>query len=263
MFMAKSAYYTFERKMQVIANNIANAQTVGFKKKRMEIESIFPLVLERAYSEFDEVSPGAGRKRKKYMEYGQGVRTVDISKDFSTGTIEVTNQQLDMAIQGIGFFQLSMPDGTTTYSRAGNFHMDAEGNILDPNGHPVEPAINIPSNTIEVIINEAGEVFAQTPDSVEPAEIGQMYLVKFPNAGGLKDIGQNMFRATAASGHPELSLPGENGIGQIKQRALEFSNVNIIEEMMNMLLTQRTFELVNSTIKAADAMLKAASDIGK
>ena len=263
LFMAKSAYFSFERKMQVISNNIANAQTVGFKKKRVQMESIFPLVLERAYSEFDEVSGSAGRKRKKYMEYGQGVRIVDITKDFTTGTIEITNQQLDVAIQGSGFFQYSMPDGTYTYSRAGNLHMDSDGNILNPNGHPIEPAITVPQNTIEIIINEQGEVYAQSADSTEPTEIGQIYTVNFQNPGGLKDIGQNLFRATAASGDPELNTPGDNGTGAIQQRALEFSNVNIIEEMMQMLLCQRTFELVNSTIKAADAMLKQASDIGK
>lgn len=263
LYMAKSAYFSFERKMQVISNNIANAQTVGYKKKRVEMESIFPLVLERAYTEFDEISGGAGRKRKKYMEYGQGVRIVDISKDFTTGTIELTNQQLDLAIQGSGFFQFSMPDGTYTYTRAGNLHMDAEGNILNPNGHPIEPAIAVPRKTTEIIINEQGEVFAQSADSLEPTEIGQIYLVNFSNPGGLKDIGQNLFRGTAASGSPELTLPGENGTGNVQQRALEFSNVNIIEEMMQMLLCQRTFELVHSTIKSADTMLKQASDIGK
>ena len=263
LFMAKSAYFSFERKMQVIANNIANAQTVGYKKKRVEMESIFPLVLERAYTEFDEVSGGAGRKRKKYMEYGQGVRIVDVTKDFSTGTIEITNQQLDVAIQGSGFLQFSLPDGTYAYSRAGNLHMDSEGNILNSNGHPIEPAIAVPRNTTELIINEEGEVFAQASSSSEPTEIGQLYVVNFSNPGGLKDIGQNLFRETAASGSAELTIPGQNGAGSIQQRALEFSNVNIIEEMMQMLLCQRSFELVNSTIKSADSMLKQASDIGK
>jgi len=263
LFMAKSAYFSYERKMQVIANNIANAQTIGYKRKRVEMESLFPLVLERSYSEFDEVAPGAGRKRKKYLEYGQGVRIVDITKDFSTGTIEMTNQQLDMAIEGPGFFQFALPDGTYAYSRAGNLHMDSDGNLLNPNGHPIEPAITVPVNTTEVIINEEGEVFAQTPGSPEPTEIGQLYLTHFQNPGGLKDIGQNLYRETAASGDPELTIPGENGVGMVKQRALEFSNVNIIEEMMNMLLCQRTFELVNSSIKSADKMLTVASDIAR
>ena len=261
LFMAKSAFFSYERKMQVIANNIMNAQTVGFKKKRLEMESLFPLVLERAYSEFDEVSPGAGRKRKKYMEYGQGVRIVDVSKDFTTGTIEMTNQPLDIAIEGRGFIQFQLPDGTYGYSRAGNLHMDAEGNVLNPNGHPIEPAINVPSNTIEVIINEQGQVFAQTSESANPTEIGQIYLVDFPNPGGLKDIGQNLYRETAASGSPELGIPGDDTLGNVKQRALEFSNVNIVEEMMNMLLCTRTFELVTKTINSADAMLKIASDL--
>ena len=263
LFMAKSAYFSFERKMQLISNNIANSQTIGFKKKRMEMESIFPLVLERAYSEFDEVAPGAGRKRKKYMEYGQGVRIVDIRKDFTTGTIELTNQQLDVAIQGDGFFQFTMPDGTVTYSRAGNLHMDAEGNVLNPNGHPLEPALTIPPNTLEIIINEEGEVFARTAASNQPTEVGQLFLARFTNPNGLKDIGQNLYQSTASSGDPELEVPGQNGSGNVQQRALEFSNVNIIEEMMQMLLCQRTFELVHATIKGADAMLKQASDLGK
>jgi len=261
LFMAKSGFYSYERKMQVIANNIMNAQTVGYKKKRLEVESLFPLVLERAYSEFDEVSSGSGKKRKKYIEYGQGIRIVEISKDFSTGTIEMTNQPLDLAIQGRGFIQFQLPDGTYGYSRAGNLHMDAQGNVLNPNGHPIEPAINIPSNTLEVIINEEGQVYAQTANSTVPTEIGQIYLVDFPNPGGLKDVGQNLYKETAASGPAELGIPGQNAIGTIKQRALEFSNVNIVEEMMDMLLCTRTFELISKTISSADSMLKIATDL--
>lgn len=263
LFMAKSAFFSFERKMQVIANNIANSQTVGFKKRRLEMESLFPLVLERAFSEFEDSAGTVSAKRKKYMEYGQGVRIVDITKDFSTGSIEITNQPFDVAIEGNGMLQFRLPDGTLAYSRAGNMHMDPEGNMLNPNGHPLEPAIRIPRNVTEVIINEEGRVFVQVGAEHQPQEIGQILLANFPNPPGLKDMGQNLFQETAASGSSELVIPGRDGVGFLKQRALEFSNVNIIEEMMNMLLTQRTFELVTKTINSADAMLKIASDIAK
>lgn len=263
LFMAKSAFFSYQRKMQVISNNIANAQTIGYKKNRMEMESVFPLVLERAYSEFDESSGGISAKRKKYMEYGQGVRIVDISKDFSGGTIEITNQQMDLAIEGKGLFQFRMPDGTMAYGRAGNLHMDPEGNVLDPNGHPLEPSIRIPRNTTEVIFNEEGRVFARVGNDERPQEVGQVLLAQFSNPEGLRSIGQNLYKETAASGVPELVVPTEDGIGAIRQRALEFSNVNIVDELMHMLLTQRSYEMIVKTIQSADAMLKAGTDIGK
>ena len=130
LFMAKSAFFSFERKMQVIANNIHNAQTVGYKKRRLEMESLFPLILERAYTEFEDQVSGSDRKRRRYMEYGQGVRIADLTKDFSTGTISITNQPFDIAIEGEGMLQFRLPDGTRGFSRAGNLHQDAEGNVF-------------------------------------------------------------------------------------------------------------------------------------
>ena len=186
LYMAKSAFFAYERKMQVITNNISNAQTVGYKKRRMELESIFPLVLERAYSEFEEGGGGTSAKRKRYLEYGQGVRVVDITKDFSTGTIQVTNQPFDLAIEGRGLFQFRLPDGTLTYGRAGNLHMDAEGNVLNPNGHPLEPALRIPRNVTDVVINSQGRVFVKIGTSAQPREIGQIMLAQFPNESALR-----------------------------------------------------------------------------
>lgn len=263
LFMAKSAFFSFQRKMQVISNNIANAETIGYKKRRVEMESLFPLVLERAYSEFDETAGGPGAKRKKYMEYGQGVRMVDITKDFSSGTMEVTNQPFDFAIEGQGMFQFSMPDGSVAYSRAGNLHMDSQGRIMDPNGHLLIPNIQIPQNTTEVIVNEEGRVFVRSGNQDQSQEIGQILLARFQNPVGLKDAGQNLYRQTDASGPPQILAPGSVGAGFVKQRALEFSNVNVVDELMHMLLTQRAFEIIVKTINGADAMLKTASDITK
>lgn len=263
LHMAKSAFFAFQRKMQVIANNIANSQTVGYKSRRVEMESIFPLTSEKNISEFDEVAGPTNRKRKRYLEYGQGVSITGISKNFNTGTIEVTNQPLDFAIEGLGFFQIRQSDGTLSYSRSGNFHMDAEGNILDSNGRYLEPPIKIPRNVTEVIVNEEGRVYVRLNNQTQPSEVGQVMLAKFPNPEGLQDVGSNMYKETMASGEAEFSAPGREGMGVLRQRSLEFSNVNIVEEMMNMLLTQRAFELVTKTINSADSMLKIASDISK
>ena len=263
LHMAKSALFSFQRKMQLIANNISNAETVGFKKSRMEMESLFPLILEKTFTEFEETVVGLGQKRKKYMEYGQGVTIADVTKNFSNGTISITNIPLDMAIEGQGFFQVRLPDGRIGYSRAGNFHQDAEGNVVTPNGNPLEPSIRIPRNATEIIINQEGRVFVQLNKETQPREIGQITLATFPNPPGLKDIGQNSYVETVTSGEPVFELPGRNAAGNIRQRALEFSNVNVIEEMMDMVLTQRSFEVIVKSIQAADSMLKVGNDLGK
>lgn len=262
IFMGKSGMFAFQRKLQVIAANISNSQTVGYKKRRTEMESLFPLILESTISESEE-GYTVGEKRKKYAEYGTGVRVVEVSKDFTQGTIEVTNQSLDLAIEGQGFFQVRMPDGSFAYTRSGNFHLDFEGNIVDPNGHPLEPAISIPRNTSDIIVNEEGHIFVQTAGENTPKEIGQILLATFQNPGGLKEVGQNLYLETAASNSPTYDTPAQNGIGAVRQRALEFSNVNVIDEMMEMILTQRNFELIVKSIQAGEAMLKSASDLGK
>lgn len=262
LFMSKSGLFNFQRKLQTVAANISNSQTVGYKRRRVEMESIFPLILEGALTESDEAT-GTVNKRKKYTEYGSGVRIVDISKNFEQGTIEITNQPMDIAIEGQGFFQFRLSDGSIAYTRAGNLHVDYEGNVVNPNGQPLEPAINVPRNATEVIINEEGRVFVQIAGQTTPQEIGQILLASFQNPSGLKDVGQNLFLETAASGQPSFETPSQNGMGNIRQRALEYSNVNVIEEMMEMIVTQRSFELIVKTIQAGEAMLKASSDLGK
>jgi len=261
--MAKSAMFAFQRKLQVIINNISNAQTVAFKKRRCEMESLFPLILRESLQDAEDVPGAASGERKKYVEYGQGVRVVDIRKHFELGTIEITNQPLDMSIEGQGFFQFRIADGTLAYSRAGNLHQDREGNVVNPNGQPLEPPLRIPQNTTDIIINEEGRVFAQTNAQPIPREIGQITLANFVNPGGLKDSGQNLYKETVSSGPATLERPGTNSVGNLRQRTLEYSNVNVIEEMMAMLLTQRAYEVVIKSINTGDSMLKSGSDIGK
>lgn len=261
--MGKSAMFAFQRKLQVIANNISNSQTVAFKKRRVELESMFPQVLESVLTESDETTGTGSSRRKKYADYGTGVRVADVSKNFEKGTLEVTNQPLDFAIEGTGLFQFRLADGTLAYSRAGNLHLDNEGNVVNQNGQPLEPAIRIPRNATEIIVNEEGRVFVQVNNQTQPQEVGQLVLANFQNIEGVRDVGQNMYLETAASGAPILETPGQNGVGTIKQRQLEFSNVNVIEEMMDMIVTQRSFELIVKSIQAGEAMLKASSDLGK
>ncbi len=263
LHMAKSALFAFQRKLQVVVNNISNAQTVGFKRRTVEMESMFPLVLESVISEGDDAATGTVPSRKRYVEYGQGVRIADVRKDMTPGSIEITNQPLDMAIDGAGFLQFRMPDGQLAYGRAGNLHVDPDGNVVNPNGHALEPAIRLPREYSEVIINEEGKVFVQTNGSPNPTEVGQILLAVFPNAGGLKDVGQNLYLQTAASGDPTFEIPGREMAGSIRQRALEFSNVNVIEEMMTMVLCQRAFDVTVKAINSGDSMLKSGSDLGK
>ena len=260
--MAKSGMVALQRKLQTTAANIANAQTVGYKKKRVELENLFPQVYEGTLTESEE-GYTTGEKRKKFTEYGTGVRVASVSKNFVQGTIEVTNQQLDLAIEGEGFFQVRMPDGSLAYSRAGNFHLDYNGNVVDQNGHTLEPPIQVPRGTTEIIINDEGRVFIQANGETQPREIGQILVASFQNSDGLREIGQNLYTETAASNSPSVETPAKNGIGAVRQRALEFSNVNVIEEMMDMIITQRSFELIVKSIQAGEAMLKAASDLGK
>lgn len=261
LHMAKSSTFAFQRKMQMVADNIANSTTVGFKGHNMQMESLFPNVFERVVSEFEDPNVPIGKKRRRYVEFGSGIRIAEITKDMRQGTIEITNRPLDLAIQGKGFFQFRMPDGSLSYGRAGNLHQDFEGNLMDPNGHPLEPPVRVPRNTSEIIIDESGRIFAQVNNEAIPREVGQLILANFQNEQGLKGIGQNLYIQTSASGEPIFQEPGSEAAGVIRQRALEFSNVSVIDELVKMLLTQRSFEVNIKSIKIADDMIKSSTEI--
>ncbi|MBT5954343.1 flagellar basal-body rod protein FlgG [bacterium] len=263
MFVAKSGMFAYQRSMQLITNNIANSQTLGFKGSRVEMESLFPLILERTLTEFEESNTSTVSKRRKYITYGTGVRIAEVKKDFSQGTIEITNQPLDMAIEGNGLFQVRLPDGTMGYTRAGNFHQDQEGNVLDANGHPLEPSIRIPNGTTEISIDREGRFYVRLNNEPNPREVGQILLGTFHNPAGLKEIGQNLFQETESSGEAQVANAGQEHVGAIKQRSLEFSNVNIVEELVSLLLTQRGFELIVKALQSGDKMMTTASDISR
>lgn len=257
LYIAATGMNAFEEQMIDITNNLSNARTVGFKRGRTEMESLF--YLEKAFQGRleDEMMRTESSRPFPRIEFGTGVRVAATPKDFSQGTIEITNNPLDLAIKGEGFFQLRAQDGSVVYSRAGNFHIDNEGNMVDPNGHLLEPAIRFPEGTTNVIIRRDGTILAAVNNELEQIEIGQVTLARFTNPAGLKSIGLNIFKATTASGEPMIGIASEEGFGEISQFSLELSNVDVIAEMMRMVMVQRVFDTVSKAVQAYDGMLES------
>ena len=254
LYIAATGLNTFEDEMSDISNNLANAQTVAFKKGRTEKESLF--YVEKTFdSRLAEAMKKASGQPLGALEYGTGVRVTSTPKDFTQGTIQTTNQPMDLAIQGEGFFQIRMPDGSSAYSRAGNFHIDNEGNVVDPNGKFMEPPLTVPAGTTSVLVKPDGTVLISVNNSADLAEIGQLNLAKFPNTSGLKSVGQNLYVQTNSSGDPIFGTPTQDNFGAIQQGALEQSNVDVISEMMRMIMVQRVFDTVTKAVSSYEAML--------
>jgi len=260
LYIAATGLNSFEDEMVNITNNLANAKTVGFKRGRTEMESLF--YLEKTFHKrlSDEMEKLEERPYAP-IEFGTGVRIAATTKDFSQGTKEITNNPFDLSIQGDGFFQVRLPDGTIAFSRAGNFHVDNEGNMVDPNGRFLEPGILIPDRTTAVSIRQDGTVLVNIDNEIEQIEIGQITLGRFANSNGLRAIGQNLYVATPASGEPVIGIPNEEGFGYINQYSLESSNVDVITEMMKMVMVQRVFDTVSKAVQTYDGMLAALERI--
>ncbi len=242
--------------MDTIANNIANTSTTGFKKTRAEFEDLLYQNIKEpgAATGLNAVSPTG-------VQVGLGVKTGATQKDFSLGSLQTTNRELDVAINGKGFLQFLRPDGSMAYGRNGELHRSADGRIVDFNGNTLQPEIVLPNDAADVIINPQGEVSVLTTGSEVPQVIGQIELATFVNPTGLKAIGGNLFLATSASGDAAVGNPGQGPYGAIGQRELETSNVNIVEEMVNMITTQRAYETNSKVIQASDQMLQALTHI--
>lgn len=258
LFVGATGMDALEKDMTVITNNVANSKTIGFKKSRVEMENLFPQILDQAVAEIDSES-----HKPAGIEYGTGVRVVATPKDFSAGTVEITSNPLDLAIQGDGFFAVRMPDGTLSYTRAGNFHRDDVGNIVDPNGHILEPNIIIPQEASNIRVAADGGVFVKIGTSLEENMVGQLSITQFSNPAGLESIGQNLFRETSASGEAQEAVPAKEGAGTIAQYSLEGSNVDIVDEMMQMIITQRAFEIISKSIQVGENMMRSAIEIAK
>jgi flagellar basal-body rod protein FlgG len=253
LYVAATGLSAMQDEILDITNNLANAKTVAFKKGRAEMESLF--YIEKSFKDvlYEEMS--GYETPPVNVEYGTGVRVASTPRDFTQGTIEVTNNPLDVAIKGEGFFQFTMPDGTAAYGRAGNLHMDNDGNLVDPNGHKLEPEIVLPEGTTSVSIRQDGAVLVAVNNESDFSEIGQISLARFTNPAGLKGAGQNLYVATESSGEPSIGIAGEDGFGTINQFALEQSNVDVISEMMRMVTVQRVFDTVTKAVQSYEGML--------
>ncbi|MDR1323525.1 MAG: flagellar basal-body rod protein FlgG [Candidatus Margulisbacteria bacterium] len=256
-YIAATGMSAMEKDLITITNNVSNVKTTGFKKARVELETLFPEILEEAVRDTETTY------EKGLVELGSGVRVVGTPKDFSSGTVEVTNNSLDIAIEGEGLLKFRMPDGSVAYSRAGNLHKDSDGRIVNISGYPMEPEIRLSDSTTNVLITTGGVVYVQENNQIEQTQVGQIELVRFVNSSSLKSIGGNLYVTTAASGIAIEGMPEDEGFGQIAQFSLESSNVDIVSEMMQMVITQRSFDIISKAIQSGEAMLNSAIEIAR
>src|SRR6185312_11208638 len=246
-----------QQEMDVRANNIANVGTTGFKRSRAEFEDLMyqTMVEPGAATGLNSINPNG-------VQIGLGVKTAAVGKDFEQGSSKVTNGAFDLEIQGAGFFPVQTPNGQIAYTRDGSFKKGPDGRIQDKNGNVLQPEIVVPANATGVEIGASGQVQVIIDgNGKEPQSIGQIQLVGFVNPAGLKSLGGNLFAPTNASGLPQQGQPGQGGLGTVAQGQLEASNVNIVDEMVGMITTQRAYETNSKVVQASDQMLQAINNM--
>jgi flagellar basal-body rod protein FlgG len=256
MFIAATGMEAQKTNIDVISNNLANVNTNGFKKSRADFQDLIYQDMEAAGAESaegDEIPTG--------IQLGLGVETAAVHKIFLQGDFVSTENPLDMVIEGDGFFQISMPDGDTGYTRAGSFKIDSSGRIVNSDGYPLEPEITLPSDTLQTTISSDGTVSVLQPGSSSSTVVGQIELAQFINPAGLRALGKNLFTISGSSGDAATGNPGSDGLGTINQGMIELSNVNIVEEMVNMIVSQRAYELNSKVVQTSDDMLRMANSI--
>ncbi|UVM48960.1 MULTISPECIES: flagellar basal-body rod protein FlgG [unclassified Pseudomonas] len=250
LWVAKTGLSAQDTNLTTISNNLANVSTTGFKRDRAEFQDLLYQVKRQpgAQSTQDSELPSG-------LQVGTGVRIVGTQKNFTAGSLQTTEQPLDMAIDGRGFFQILQPDGTTSYTRDGTFHLDSNGQIVNASGFALEPAIVIPNNAQTFTVGRDGTVSITVAGNPAAQVIGNLQTADFINPAGLQAVGNNLFLETAASGAPQVGTPGLAGFGTTLQNTLETSNVSTVEEMVNMITTQRAYEMNSKVISTADQML--------
>ncbi len=243
--------------IDVIANNISNMNTTGFKRSRAEFQDLLYQNIERVGAS----SSDAGTIVPSGIQIGVGVRTAGVYRVSDQGALQNTGNQFDIAINGKGYFRIQLPDGQDSYTRAGSFQIDPQGQLVTPQGYPVQPAITIPQGTIDVSINEQGQVSVKQDGQAAPQVVGTLDLSIFANEIGLEAIGSNLYLESAASGPPTTSTPGQIGFGAVVQGFLENSNVDAVGEITSMISAQRAYELNSKVIQTSDEMLQAANNL--
>lgn len=251
LWVSKTGLDAQDKNIANISNNLANVNTTAFKKGRAIFEDLIYQNLRQAgaqSSQNSEIPTG--------INMGTGVHMVATQKLFNQGSIQNTDNPLDVAIQGRGFFQVLLPDGQTAYLRDGNFHLDSQGQLVTANGYVMQPPITIPQQTLSITIGNDGTVSALVAGNTTPQQIGTIQLTDFINPAGLQPMGQNLYLETVASGPAQIDNPGNNGLGTLLQGSLEASNVNVVEELVNMIQAQRSYEITAKGIQTVDSMLQ-------
>ncbi|HPR08775.1 MAG TPA: flagellar basal-body rod protein FlgG [Denitromonas sp.] len=250
LWIARTGLDAQQTQLDVVSNNLANVSTTGFKRSRAVFEDLLYQTLRQ---------PGAQSTQQTQissgLQIGTGVRPVATERIHTQGNLQQTGNGLDVAVQGEGFFQIQLPDGTTAYTRDGSFQLDNQGQMVTASGYPLSPAIIIPSDTLSMTIGKDGTVSVQQSGQVSPTQVGTIQLATFVNSGGLQSAGENLYLETASSGTPTPNTPGSNGAGVLNQNYVETSNVNVAEELVQLITTQRAYELNSRAIQTSDQML--------
>lgn len=250
LWVAKTGLDAQQTRMTVISNNLANVNTTGFKKGRAAFEDLlYQNVRQPGGMTSQQTQSPSG------LMVGTGVRVVATQKLFSQGNLSQTENPLDLAINGRGFFQIQLPDGTLAYTRDGAFQIDAQGQLVNASGYAVQPGVTLPADAQSVTFGADGTISVQLAGQAEAQQVGSLLLADFINPAGLQPLGDNLFAETTASGTPQTSAPASNGIGSLLQGSLESSNVNVVEELVNMIETQRAYEMNSKAISTTDQML--------
>lgn len=253
LYTAATGMQAQETNIDVISNNLANVNTTGYKKSRADFQDLmYQYVVEPgAPTSQSTISPSG-------IQVGLGVRTASVQKVFQQGDLTSTGNQLDVAIEGDGFFQVTRPDGTIGYSRSGSFQLDATGQLVTSDGLPIAPGITVPADALRTTIGQDGTVSVTQPGSAQPAQVGQLSAVRFSNNSGLRAVGQNLYEETASSGSPVSGVFSQTGFGRLAQGFLESSNVSVVEQVVSMITAQRAYEASSKGISTADEMLGQA-----
>ncbi len=250
LWIAKTGLDAQQTNLDVISHNLANVSTNGYKRQRAVFEDLLYQTIRQ---------PGAQSSQQTQiptgLTLGTGARTIATTRAHTQGSLQRTDNSLDIAINGNGFFQVEMPDGTLAYTRDGAFQRDSNGQVVTSNGYPLSPAITVPADTLTITVSRDGIVNVLQAGAATPAQVGNIQLASFVNVGGLQSTGENLYVETASSGAPTPNTPGSNGVGLLNQYMVETSNVNVAEELVSMIQTQRAYELNARAVTTSDQML--------
>ena len=256
LWIAKTGLDAQQTQLDVITNNLANVGTNGFKRSRAVFEDLLYQTIRQ---------PGAQSSQQTQLpsglQLGTGVRAVAAERLYTQGNLQQTGNDKDVAIQGVGFFQVLMPDGSTAYTRDGSFQVDNQGQLVTSSGFLVQPPVPSPADALSLTFSRDGTVTVTQPGSLQPNQVGVIELASFINPAGLEAKGENMFFETAASGAPNINVPDNNGMGYLAQHYVETSNVNVVEEMTNMIQAQRAYEISSKAVTASDQMLQKLTQL--